>query len=307
MPDYTVSVLIPTHNRRTELLRAIDSVMAQSRPPDQIIVVDDKSDFSVSSFLCERYGNAIRVISNEKNLGPAESRNIGARAAIGEYIAFLDSDDYWHPEKMQRQLAILEEKKDVGVVYCDQWVIGPDGNAMESFKELIDTQLWEHLLWGWTAPNPSTLIFNRSVFMRLGGFDSTLRSSEDHDLWMRMAKVHIAVAFSPERLSYFSWNSSSRITHDYQNRITGMEQFLEKWKDSIVESHGRKHYRQFKANYVSRVCFPLVKRAVRQRELSRALGIYGRYLALNAPSYKKIGARVMRDIKQLSTRSPPCM
>src|SRR5919106_5902963 len=131
MSSNTVSVIIPTRNRRNELIRAIDSARAQSCPPVQIIVVDDRSDFSVNLFLLEHYGNSIgnsiQVISNERNLGPAESRNVGARAAQGEYLAFLDSDDYWHPEKLEKQLAVFAANKDVGMVYCDQWLVSSDG------------------------------------------------------------------------------------------------------------------------------------------------------------------------------------
>jgi glycosyltransferase involved in cell wall biosynthesis len=296
MPDNSVTVVVPTLNRQRELIRCIDSVMVQSWPPDQIIVVDDKSDFSVSSFLCKHYGNTIHVISNDRNLGPAESRNIGARAAKGEYIAFLDSDDYWHPEKLEKQLAIFAANKDVGLVYCDQWIVGVDGHKMESKKLLLDQRLWEHLLRGWTAPNPSTLVFKRSVFMQLGGFDPQLRSSEDHDLWMRIAQARIPVAFCPDRLSFFSMGSPSRLSYNDGFRLNGLKPFLSKWRSQIVESYGRKYYKRFEADYVNKVAFPLVIDAIKKLDFLRALTITWKHLIFNAPFYKQLGAGLLRKL-----------
>jgi glycosyltransferase involved in cell wall biosynthesis len=296
MSSNTVSVIIPTHNRRNELIRAIDSARAQSCPPIQIIVVDDKSDFSVNSFLLEHYGNSIQVISNEINLGPAKSRNVGARAAQGEYLAFLDSDDYWHPEKLEKQLAVFTANKDAGLVYCDQWITSVDGRQLESKKRLIDKQLWEHLSHGWIAPNPSTLVFKRSVFMQLGGFDPQLRSSEDHDLWIRIARARIPVACCPDRLSFFSMDSPSRLSCNDRIRLDGIRPFLSKWRSQIIESYGRKHYKRFQADYVNKVAFPLVIDAIKKLDFLHALTIIWRHLIFNAPFYKQLGAGLLRRV-----------
>lgn len=304
MSSNTVSVIIPTHNRRNELIRAIDSVRAQSCPPAQIIVIDDKSDFSVSSFLFDRYGDTVQVISNDRNLGPSESRNIGARAAEGEYIAFLDSDDYWHPEKLEKQLAVFAANKDLGMVYCDQWLVSSDGRQSGLKDKLIDNQLWEHLLDGWLMPNPSTLIFRRSVFMQLEGFDPQLRSSEDHDLWMRLAQAQIPVAYCPERLSYFSIGYYDRLTYADETRLNGTKIFLSKWRNKIIESRGQKHYSRFEADYINKVAFYLVKDAVSKRDLLRALAIVRRYLIFNMPFYKQISTGLLRRLsRHLRTRA----
>jgi glycosyltransferase involved in cell wall biosynthesis len=298
MPNNTVSVIIPTHNRQNGLIRAIDSARAQSWPPAQIIVVDDKSNFSVSSFLFDRYGNSIQVISNDRNLGPAGSRNIGARAAKGEYIAFLDSDDYWYPEKLEKQLAVFAANKDVGLVYCNQWYVSPDG-LQSGFKDkLIDNQLWERLLDGWLMPNPSTLVFRRSVFMQLGGFDPQLRSSEDHDLWLRLAQAQIPVAYCPERLSYFSWDHCDRLSYNDEIRLNGTKIFLSKWKNQIIESRGQKHYNRFEANYINLVAYCLVKDAVIKRDLLRVLSIIRRYLIFNMPFYKRVCTGLLRRLSR---------
>lgn len=304
MSSNTVSVIIPTHNRRNELIRAIDSARAQSWPPAQIIVVDDKSDFPVSSFLFDRYGNSIQVISNDRNLGPAGSRNIGARAAEGEYIAFLDSDDYWYPEKLEKQLAVFAANKDVGLVYCDQWYVSPDGRQSGSKDKLIDNQLWEHLLDGWLMPNPSTLVFRRSVFMQLGGFDPQLRSSEDHDLWMRLAQAQIPVAYCPERLAYFPMDHYVRLIYDDEIRLNGTKIFLSKWRSQIIESRGQKHYSRFEAEYINQVTLNLVKDAVSKRDLLRALAIIRRHLIFNMPFYKWLCTALLRRLsRHLRTRA----
>lgn len=283
-----ISVVIPVRDRTEELIRAIDSVFWQTRPADQIIVVDDGSDSPVIDFLKSRYGNAVTVITNAKNLGAAESRNIGVRAAAGEFIAFLDSDDFWHPEKTAKQLSVFKKNDAIGLVYCDQWLVDRDGRLRESRKALYETELWGHLLEGWTAPNTSTLILRKDVFLQLGGFDSGLRSCTDHDLWMRIARSGVRVAVVPERLSHFSMNiSGSRTSFNSALRTAGMRTFLSRWKREIIDSHGMRTYWRFKRDYWIKVVFPLVNFSLRQRHLLAATTLFSRYLLWNPLFYIK--------------------
>ena len=286
--EYRISAVIPTYNRRELLVRAINSAMEQSYPLNEIIVVDDHSDFSTKDFLEGKYGDHIRVIENLKKIGASESRNIGAKSASGTYIAFLDSDDFWDPKKLEKQVMILKEHPDVGLVYCDQWVVDKDGEPRESGKELIDRDILDRLLEWWTAPNTSTLVFRQSVFQDLGGFDTKLTSCQDHDLWFRIGLKHIAVAFSAERLSYFSMEGSDRISLQHSDRLDGMKAFLRKWKKEIIKLRGRMHYKWFKNNYEKRAAYPIFVLSIKKRKVGMALGIYFRYLSCNPLFYKGI-------------------
>ncbi len=129
---FSVSVVIPTFNRSVSLIRAINSVNEQTFKADEIIVVDDCSTFSISELLTE-YSN-IKIIRNYKNLGASESRNTGANQSICDYVAFLDSDDAWHPYKLEKQIKIAYQHPDAAIIYCDQYVVDTANNIIKSEK-----------------------------------------------------------------------------------------------------------------------------------------------------------------------------
>ncbi len=274
--QYRISVIIPTYNRTDTLIRAIDSIYQQTHYVTEIIVVDDNSAFSVINLL-ENY-KEVKVIRNPKNIGASKTRNIGFQNAKGNYIGFLDSDDYWHPEKISKQIKIATEDPEVDVIYCDQFVVDERNNIDKSVNKLIDNDLWIHFINGWTAPNTSTLLFKRDVFQELGGFDPELTSCQEHDLWMKIALKGKKVRFVPEKLSYYCMGEKNRISYDFNNRINGAKQFLNKWKPKIIETKGPKHYNWFKRDYLSKVSLPLFASSIRKNKILRALVIYVRYL-----------------------------
>jgi glycosyltransferase involved in cell wall biosynthesis len=110
-----VSVLIATYNRARMLGAAIDSVLAQSYQDFELIVVDDGSTDGTRELVARRYGSAVRYIYQE-NRGRSEARNTGIKAARGDFFAFLDSDDAWLPEKLARQVRLLEQRPQIGIV-----------------------------------------------------------------------------------------------------------------------------------------------------------------------------------------------
>ncbi|HRO28701.1 MAG TPA: glycosyltransferase family A protein, partial [Luteimonas sp.] len=126
------SVIIPTWNRRELIGRAIDSVLAQTRPVDEVIVVDDGSTDDTQAYLADRYGERISCI-RQANAGVSAARNRGLAMARGRYIALLDSDDEWLPEKTQRQVAFLDANPGVGMVLCNVMRMDPDGSMIDVF------------------------------------------------------------------------------------------------------------------------------------------------------------------------------
>jgi hypothetical protein len=132
--------------------------------------------------------------------------------------------------------------------------------------------------------------------MQLGGFDPQLRSSEDHDLWMRIAQARIPVAYCPERLSFFAWGAPSRISYNDEIRLNSIKPFLSKWRSHVIEAYGRKYYKRFEADYVNKVAFPLVIEAIKKLDFLRALMITWRHLIFNAPFYKQLGAGLLRRL-----------
>lgn len=185
-----VSVVIPAYNADWCVARAVDSVLAQQGCDFEIVVVDDGSTDDTAAVLA-RYGAAIRVV-RQRNRGLSAARNAGIRAARGEFVAFLDADDWWLPGKLAPQLALLRARPEVGFCSCAARVEDPDGRLLN----LWPAPRWEgpflvHLFGSAAdvAGSGSAVVARRALFDRVGGFDESLRSLEDIDMWMRLAAV----------------------------------------------------------------------------------------------------------------------
>ncbi|MFN0185174.1 MAG: glycosyltransferase family 2 protein, partial [Aquabacterium sp.] len=184
-----VSAVIPTYNRKGRVERAVRSVLAQTKPVEEIIVVDDGSTDGTAASLETTFGGRVRVI-RQANLGVSAARNSGIRAAVGRYLALLDSDDAWSPDKIRLQHDWLQARPDFGMVLCDYDRIEADQSEPRAFRRReaipLDGFVLEHVL---RQPSlaPSTAMIRREVFDQVGGFDETLRTAEDVDFHIRVA------------------------------------------------------------------------------------------------------------------------
>lgn len=194
MPDAmaapTVSVVVPAYNAAWCVRKAIDSVLAQDFRDFELIVVNDGSTDDTLAVL-RGYGDAIRVV-DQRNGGMSNARNAGIRAARGEFLAFLDSDDWWLPGKLGRQVALLRARPDLGFCSCTARVEDMDGRLLN----LWACPQWEGSflvhLFGSGADVPgscSAVLARRDLVLQAGAFDETLRGAEDPDLWIRLAAV----------------------------------------------------------------------------------------------------------------------
>jgi glycosyltransferase involved in cell wall biosynthesis len=185
-----VGVVVPAYNAAWCVGRAIDSVLAQEGAGYEIVVVDDGSTDDTPAVLA-RYGDAIRVL-RQRNQGLSAARNAGIRAARGEFVAFLDADDWWLPGKLARQLELMRMRPEVGFSSTAARVEDPQGHLLN----LWPAPQWQgpfvvHLFGSNAdvAGSGSAVMARRALFDRVGGFDETLRSLEDIDMWMRLAAV----------------------------------------------------------------------------------------------------------------------
>ena len=181
-----VSVIIPVFNRPELLHFAVQSVLAQSFTDYELIVVDDGSSVpleTVRELVETRRGQYLRLESNQ---GVSAARNAGVALATGKYLAFLDSDDSWFPEKLARQVKFFENFPHYRLAQCrEEWIRNgvlvnqkerhamPDGEAFERSLELC-------------LISPSAVILERELFDQVGGFDERFRACEDYDLWLRI-------------------------------------------------------------------------------------------------------------------------
>lgn len=172
------------------MCRAIDSALAQTFPVDEIIVVDDGSTDGTGEMLRDRYGQRIRY-AWQPNAGVSSARNRGMSMAHGRYIALLDSDDQWLPEKTARQHAWLEEHPEYGMVVCDIEMVDADLQVIGIYRrrEVIREDGWA-LRWALANPAlaPASTLVRREVYEDIGGFDESLRTAEDIDYHLRIAR-----------------------------------------------------------------------------------------------------------------------
>ena len=186
-PQPLVTAVIPCFNAATTLLRAIDSIRAQSYPNIEIITVDDGSRDGTLALLREQAG--VRVIT-QANAGAAAARNAAIAVAQGEFLAFLDADDEWHPDKLAQQVKILADNPAIVLVGCRAEVVGLDGirvpvNATR--EPTIGPQAWRILLHH-SFFVPSVLAARTEIVRRIGGFTARMRAGEDdQDFCIRMA------------------------------------------------------------------------------------------------------------------------
>ncbi|MCW5970266.1 MAG: glycosyltransferase [Blastocatellales bacterium] len=183
-----VSVIIPTYNQASFLGEAIESALMQTLPPREVIVIDDGSSDGTARVLAGFEGR-IRAM-RQANRGVAAARNAGARTATGDALAFLDSDDRWLPEKLERQAARLEAETDLGLVHAGFEEIDADGAVLNAHLDGREGWVAEDMLL-FDGPvilgGGSGVMIPRRVFQEAGGFDERLSTSADWDLYYRIA------------------------------------------------------------------------------------------------------------------------
>ena len=189
-----VSVVIPTYNYARFVGRAVDSVLAQTYSPLECVVVDDGSADDTPQVL-SRYGDRIHAIRQE-NRGLSAARNTGIGAARGEYVALLDSDDYFRPDKIAKQVALIGSQPGLGAVGCDVQHVDADGSDLR-YRRFPDppSDLGEQLRAiatrrAWVGGSGSGALVPKRVFDEVGPFDETLRAAEDWDMWMRIGAAY---------------------------------------------------------------------------------------------------------------------
>ncbi|MGB7490221.1 MAG: glycosyltransferase family A protein, partial [Thermoanaerobaculia bacterium] len=179
-----VSVVIPTFDRASVLARAVDSVVAQTHSPAEVIVVDDGSTDDTAE-LVERRFPSVRLLRQE-NRGVSAARNRGIEASGGEWIALLDSDDEWRPSKLERQMSGLEERPELRVCHTDEiWIRQGRRVNPRQIHAKHGGWIFEHCL-PLCAMSPSSILIHRSIFEVVGMFDEELPACEDYDLWLRI-------------------------------------------------------------------------------------------------------------------------
>jgi glycosyltransferase involved in cell wall biosynthesis len=198
----TISVIIPTHNRRDLLLRTIHSALAQEAIDFEVVVVDDGSTDGTSEAIRVLNDRRVRVLRNERPVGVAAARNMGIEAASGSWIALLDDDDLWSPQKLRQQLAAADATGRswvyAGSVEIDEHAVIFGGEPPPSSEELLAGLLDRNLM----PAGCSNVLVRADLFREVGGFDVRLRLIADWDLWLRLAPAGPPACVSRPLVAY---------------------------------------------------------------------------------------------------------
>jgi len=221
------SIVIPTLNRSDMLDRALSSVSKQTDPDCEIVVVDDGSSEDEAARIAASVAatSRARLVVQPRNGGASCARNAGVAASTGEVVAFLDSDDWWMPERLSRHRALFLDPQVVasynsakvsrlGVIEKNEWVGRPPPSG---FAPAISLAGWNYI------GGCSLMCVRRTAFDAVGGFDTKLPAAEDWDLWIKIAQLG-DIRFVNEHLGYYDAGPHTRLTTSHKKIIDAHEE-----------------------------------------------------------------------------------
>lgn len=235
-----VSVIIPAYNCAKYIDEAVNSVLSQTYPYLEIIVVNDGSTDNTLQII-EKFKDRITII-NQAQSGVACARNTGIKSANGDYIAFIDADDYWFKEKIQLQVSYLEKHGDMSAVYSAWKTWTPqNGEFPQAFSlaPVITNSDIDQENSGWVYDkllfdciiHTSSLLAKKSVLDKIGYFDNDLKIGEDYDLWLRLSRVtkidKLSTALSLYRINPESITNKTPLNINYE--LVVLEQAIDRW------------------------------------------------------------------------------
>ena len=241
-----VSIVIPTYNSSQYISEALDSVLAQTYKDYEIIVVDDGSTDDTIQAL-QPYMSRIKYIYKE-NGGPGSARNVGIRNAQGEYIAFLDSDDLWLPEKLEKQVRYLERYPEISLVFTDCLRLEENSLRRSKRRKFISDDMlvsiwWENLI------VTSTVMVRKYCFERIGTFDESGRMAEDLEMWLRIIANGYRVSFLDEILAVYRVRLSGHRRSNVDRAYYTTRQVLEKYYN-IIKQYRRDAKKLYKRRFL---------------------------------------------------------
>jgi glycosyltransferase involved in cell wall biosynthesis len=197
-----ISVIVPTYRRSAYLADTLNSVFSQTLRDFELIVVEDGSRDAAETLAL--YGDRVQHLW-QPHQGVGAARNFGASRARGEWFAFVDDDDLWLPEKLERQVAAFEHEREMGMFHTDHYV-QIDGKL----KVPLRTPPRDRVPTGWVGPDlflnnfivMSSVMIRKAAFTQVGGFSTTTRFAADLELWLRLARV-CPIGFVAERLTIY--------------------------------------------------------------------------------------------------------
>ncbi len=264
----TVSIVIPAYNASQYLAETIESVLDQTFTDFELLVVNDGSTDNTAEIVSNynHQDNRVKLLS-QKNQGVSIARNTGIQRAKGEYIAFLDSDDKWLPNKLALHVEHFQKNPNLGISFGRVEFISSDGKSTNSFSSSRLFKIApEHLYYENLIVTPSNVVIRRNIFDSVGGFDSNLSGTEDAELFFRIIYKGWKVEGIDKVLVCYRTNQAG-----ISSNLDRMEEDWNKFNHKIQTYAPRfvnQHYKQAKAFFLRY----LARRTVRN-QISPQLGI----------------------------------
>lgn len=239
MDEFKVSAIITTYKRPLDVLkRSLDSVLNQTYKNLEIIIVDDSPENFDERKLIEDYLEQLKedrliYIKHPKNVGANSARNTGIKNSTGYYIAFLDDDDSWAPQKIEKQIKVFSDEE-VGMVYCKAQFIMDSGNKREVDTKLKRGYIFDDLLYENFIGGTSFVMFTKEALLMVGGFTETLLSNQDWDVYLQIAK-NFKIDYVDEVLVNYYWHRGERITSDVNKKIQGWQYLYKLYYKQLIE------------------------------------------------------------------------
>jgi glycosyltransferase involved in cell wall biosynthesis len=264
-----ISVIIPCHNGERFLAEAIESALGQTIPPAEIIVIDDGSTDATKAVVA-RYPQVKYIYQTQQ--GVSAARNLGLKLSRGEYIVFLDHDDYLLPNALEVGLTAFRQHPNCGFVFGVCRNIDANGIRIQGTHRVVLEQpypqpIYPNILKGNSVHPPGRHLFHRSVFETVGEFDSTLTVAEDYDMYLRIAAAFPGHCHNQEVVAYRNHDQSASTVAQPSLHLLATLKVLQKQQPIIRQNpQYQAAYRQGKQHWIA---------------------IYGRYMVYDIKSYLK--------------------
>ena len=250
-----ISIIIPTYNGSRFINRAISSVLNQTYTDWELLIIDDNSTDNTAELVNEfaKQDQRIKLYKTSQNSGgPALPKNIGLENAKGEYVAFLDHDDEWLPEKLEKQLKIFEESSDknLGLVSCFINIRNGNGNLILKHKKFYKGDVIKHLAINNFILTCSCVMTKLNILKEVGLFDLRFKRADDVDMWLKISEAGYHFDFTPEYLiNYFIHGENYSSSNN--NGVKEFELNYQNHKNSYdkYNPYGLGYYYFYKKNY----------------------------------------------------------
>jgi glycosyltransferase involved in cell wall biosynthesis len=254
-----VSVIIPTYNREKLLPKALESIKKQTFQDFEIVIIDDASTDGTESYIKGLNDSRIKYYKLDKNSGQCVARNYGIKRANGEFIAFLDSDDEWLPEKLKKQYDCFRKgPQKLGSVYCYPYSkdVIKDKTSLNR-SPYYRGDIYKKFLEGFCPSTPSLFMIKKEALEKVNYFDEKLITFVDLDLHIRVSKEYL-FDYVDEPLIIKYEQIGDQYVNNFDKRYNGYFLFMNKWRNEVLKTNGPEGLLSLKRHLVHSIAFPML-------------------------------------------------